>query len=211
MLRKIWWFCVWKYYDYRHKPKKRPYGIYCYVGLPGQGKTLSMVEKLYQLKKEFPQAKIYTNFGFRFQHGHIDDWHQLVELQNGEDGIIFAIDEIQNTFSSRKWKNFPMEMLSLITQNRKQAKQFLCTAQSFDMIDINFRRICNYIVECRNLSNRWIFQRAFLPDEYKVKDGVYTPRRRAWRYSFIADNKIYYSYDTYKIIESMMSGENATR
>lgn len=201
---KVFRFIRWKFWDWRNKTPKRPFGIYCYVGLPGQGKTLSMVEHLYRLHKEFPRAKIYTNFGFIYQDGHIDHWSELVNIKNGSDGVIFAIDEIQNTFNSRKWKDFPPDMLSLITQNRKQAKQFLCTAQSFDMIDINFRRVCNFIIECRNLKNRWIFQRAFHPDDYREKDGVYTPRKRAWRYSFIAENIYYNSYNTYRIIDTMM-------
>lgn len=201
----------WKLWDYRNKTPKRPYGIYCYVGLPGQGKTLSMVEHLYRLKEEYPKAKIYTNFGFTEQDGHIDHWTDLIKINNGADGVIFAIDEVQNTFNSRKWKDFPPDMLSLITQNRKQAKQFLCTSQSFDMIDINFRRVCNYIIECRNLQNRWIWQRAFHPEDYREKDGAYKPRRRAWRYSFIADNRHYNSYNTYMIIEAMLSDKEQAK
>jgi ATP-dependent Clp protease ATP-binding subunit ClpX len=205
MIKKFYRFLKLKYWDYKNPVKKRPYGIVCYVGRPGFGKTISMVEHLFRLKIEFPKCKIYTNFGFKYENGSINSQEDLVRLDNGEDGIIFALDELQNTFNSRNWNKFPPEMLSLITQNRKKSKQILCTAQSFSMIDKNFRQICNYIVECRNIAGRWIFQRAFFPEDYKEKDGEYRARSRAWRYSFIADNFIFNSYDTLKIIDGILS------
>lgn len=203
MFKKLFQFIKWKYWDFRNPQPKRPFGITCYVGLPGQGKTLSLVENLYRLKAQFPKALIYTNFGFLLQDGSIDKWEDMVDIKNGVEGVIFGLDEVQNIFNNKNWDKFPPEMMSLITQNRKYAKQIICTAQSFATMDISFRRLCHYIIECRNFANRWIFQRAFLPDDYKEKDGEYTPRRRAYRYSFIASNTIYDSYDTYAIIKSI--------
>ena len=84
----------------------------------------------------------------------------------------------------------------------------VCTAQSYSDVVIDVRRRCHYIVECRNIAQRWIFQRAFRPDDYKEKDGEYTPRRRAWRRSFIATNFIYDSYDTFAIIKSIADSKD---
>jgi len=193
-------FIRWKIYDFRHPPEKRPYGITCYVGLPGRGKTLSLVEKLFEIKREFPKAKIFTNFGFVEQDGAIKDWHDLLDQENGSDGVVFGIDEVHELFNRKDWASMPPQMLSLFSQNRKHAKQFICTAQAYADIGIDLRRRCHFIIECNNFANRWILQRAFAPEDYKEFDGTRSSRHRAWRRSFIASNAIYESYDTYALI-----------
>jgi len=211
MFKKLFQFAKLKYWDYKNPQPKRVFGISCYVGLPGEGKTLSLVEKLNQLKVKFPKAKIYTNFGYVGETGKIERWQDLVDLQNGENGVIFGLDEVHDIFDRKEWLSMPQSVLSLFSQNRKHAKQFICTAQSFADIVIDIRRRCHFIIECRNLANRWIFQRAFRPEDFKEKDGEYTPRRRAWRYSFIATNAIYNAYDTYAIIESVRKAGTTAR
>jgi len=202
--KKIFKFFYWKFWDIRNKPPARPYGIYLYIGIPGQGKTISMTEHIFRLKKQFPKAKVFTNYGLNIQDGEITSVWDLIELDNGSDGIIFGFDEVQNTFSSRFWQNFPPEMIALLTQNRKKAKMFLCTTQHFQSIEVNFRRICNYVIECRNFAGRWFFQRAFLVESYKESDTETKLRRRAWRYSFVADNDLFNSFDTYKVIDKLV-------
>jgi len=201
--KKLGLFLRWKIYDFRHPPKVRPYGITCYVGLPGKGKTLSLVEKLLRLKKQFPEAKIYTNFGFSAEDGKVNGWQDLLKYENGDDGVIFGLDEVHDLFGRKDWASMPSSILSLFSQNRKHAKQFICTAQSFADIGIDLRRRCHFIIECNNFANRWILQRAFRPEDYKEFDGVRTNRIRAWRYSFIADDFIYNAYDTYALINSI--------
>lgn len=205
MIKKLFQFIKWVYWDFRHPRPKRPFGITCYVGLPGTGKTLSMVEKLLSLRIQFPKAKIYTNFGFKYENGPIKCWEDLVRLDNGSDGIIFALDEVHTIWRNTEFSNVPQEILEMFSQNRKFAKQLICTSQTYADLVVHIKRRCHFIIECRNIANRWIFQRAFRPDEYKEKDGEYKPRRRAWRYSFIASNFIYDSYDTYAVIERIKS------
>lgn len=202
---KLFEFLQLLYYDFKHPPIIRPYGITCYVGLPGCGKTLSMAERLLDLKLQFPKAKIYTNFGFKDQDGIITRWEDLVTIENGEDGVIFGLDEVHDIFNRKDWADMPSTVLTMFSQNRKMAKQFICTAQSFADVGIDLRRRCHYIIECSNIRGRWVFQRAFLPTDYAERDGTRSERRRAWRYNFIADNEIYESYDTYALIKSIRS------
>ncbi len=204
MFKKIFQFLKLKWWDSRNPQPKRPFGITCFIGLPGTGKTLSLSEKLFRLKSEFPQAIIATNFGWKYQDYALTEWYQLISINNSEGkGVIFGIDEVHTIWSRYSSAKMPIEVLELFSQNRKWSKMLVCTAQSYSDVVIDIRRRCHFIIECRNIGARWVFQRAFAPDDYKEKDGEYTARRRAWRYSFIATNFIYDSYDTYSIIKSI--------
>jgi len=189
-----------KIWDIKNPLAIFPFGITCYVGLPGSGKTLSLVEKLNELRLKFPLATIATNFGYANENCQIKHWKDLIDISNPE-GVIFGLDEVHDVFDRKDWNNMPKSVLRLFSQNRKVHKQLICTAQSFEDIVIDIRRRCHFIIECTTFARRWVFQRAFRLSEYKVVDGVFTPRNRAWRHSFVADNSYYDAYDTYKVIE----------
>jgi len=193
-------------YDYYNPVVERPFGISCYVGLPGSGKTLSLVHELDRRKRKFPNAKIYTNFGYNRQDGAVENWQQLIDIENGEDGVIFGIDEVHSIFGRNDWRNMPSGILMVFSQNRKFAKEFICTAQAYEDIVIDMRRRCNWIVECKTFMKRWVFQRAFSSVMYSIKDDLKTKSRKAWKYNFIADEQVYNAYDTYAIIENIRSG-----
>jgi len=193
-------------YDWRNPPIKRPYGISCYVGLPGSGKTLSLVNELIERRKQFPKCKIYTNFGFVDQDGVLENWQQLIDLENGQDGIIFGIDEVHTLFNRNDWRDIPLGILLVFSQNRKFAKEFICTAQAFDDIVVDLRRRCAWIIDCKSFMNRWVFQRAFTPTAYSVKDDNRKESRKSWKRSFIATQEVYEAYDTYAIIENIKEG-----
>lgn len=72
------------------------YGFWCYCGLGGSGKTLSMVNKLISIKEKFPKVKILTNFTFSLANSKINSWRDLLETTN------FSIEEI----SEKDYKRF---------------------------------------------------------------------------------------------------------
>lgn len=204
--KKLFLFISCKIWDFRNPQEYRPYGIRCYVGLPGSGKTLSVVEQLIEAKKLYPKIKIYTNFGFQAEDGPLKSWQDLIDLENGNDGVIFALDEVHTMFGRKDWQTIPPAILQVFSQNRKMAKQFLCTAQSYADIVVDLRRRCEYIIECNSFMTRWVIQRAFTASNYQQDhDTDRTYRKRAFRHSFIATNEIYESYDTYAIIDALRS------
>ncbi|MEI9966980.1 MAG: hypothetical protein WDN67_05175 [Candidatus Moraniibacteriota bacterium] len=137
----------------------------------GSGKTLSLVEKLELSRRKFPRAKIYTNFGYVNQHGAIEKWQDLITFDNGDEGVIFGLDEVHSIFDRKGWSKMPPEILELFSQNRKEAKQLLCTAQAFEDIVIDIRRRTHLIIECRMILNRWVLERAFYKSDYKMGRG----------------------------------------
>ena len=108
-------------FAFRGEKVFREYGMTVYTGRQGSGKTMSMTEKLENIKKEFPDVVIMTNFGYLGQDKPLTDWQQLVDCRNA-DGIVFAIDEIQNEFDVYDSRNFNLKELKVITQQRKARK-----------------------------------------------------------------------------------------
>lgn len=60
----------------------RGYGFWCFCGLGGSGKTLSIVEYLMRIKKRFPHVLILSNFDCDFADGKITSWKDLLNTTN---------------------------------------------------------------------------------------------------------------------------------
>lgn len=60
----------------------RGYGFWCYCGLGGSGKTLSMVNYLIKMRKKYPDLLILTNFNFKYADGKIESWRDLLNTTN---------------------------------------------------------------------------------------------------------------------------------
>jgi len=182
------------------------YGVTCYCGRQGYGKTIAMVEYLERMRKKYPKCLILTNFNYSHQNMPFDDWKQFYEVRNGLDGVIFAIDEIQNEWESTNWQKFPESLLSEITQQRKQKVKIICSTQVFTRMVKPLREQTFEVVECRTLAGRWTFTKSFDAIEYEsvmsqpvLKDKLH----RNWRRSFIQNNILRTLYDTSQKIERM--------
>lgn len=60
----------------------RGYGFWCYCGLGGSGKTISMVNYLMEIKKKYPHVKILSNFSLSFADKKIENWRDLLDETN---------------------------------------------------------------------------------------------------------------------------------
>lgn len=194
-------------YDlYKNGRQFEEYGVDFYCAEQGSGKTIGMVEYLERMRKKYPKVKIYTNFGYVHETEPFNDWNDFFEKRNGNDGVIFAIDEIQNEFSSTTWKNFPESLLSEITQQRKQKIKIICSSQVFTRVAKPLREQCSRVIECKTLAKRWTFLRCYKGTEYNNvidRPSEKEKLRTLWRKSFIQDSNIRDLYDTEKKIERM--------
>ena len=109
-------------------------GLIIFEGRQGSGKTMSMVEFIKRMQEEYPLAKTTTNFGLKSQNKELKDWRMLIDYKNDKQGVIVGMDELQNWFSSNDSKNFPPEMLGIVTQNRKNRRIILGTSQNFYLL-----------------------------------------------------------------------------
>lgn len=176
------------------------------AGRQGGGKTVSMVEYLDRMKKEYPNCVIVTNFNYIGQDMPFVSWRQFIEVRNGLDGVIFAIDELQNEYNSNDWKDFPEDLLSVVTMQRKQRIKIVATTQVFTRVVKQLREQCYEVIECKTFFGRWTKQKCYDADDYnsiidnpdpKVK--FKTPKK--YKYSFIQSNYIRNLFDSYAVVQ----------
>ncbi len=194
----------------------KPYGLTCFVGRQGGGKTISMVEYLDRMKEFYPNAIVVTNFNYIKQDMPFTSWRQFTEIRNGLDGVIFAIDELQNEYNSNNWKDFPEDLLSVVTMQRKQRIKIVATSQVFTRVVKQLREQCYEVVECKTFFGRWTKQKCYDADDYNYIIEKGTPERRfktrkKWKYSFIQSNFIRNLFDSYSVVESIKQKEYIER
>lgn len=176
-------------------------GLVVFEGRQGSGKTMSMVEFILRMREEYPLAKITTNFGLISQNKELKDWRMLLNYTNDKQGVIVGMDELQNWFSSNDSRNFPPEMLSVITQNRKNRRIIVGTSQNFYLLAKAIRsqatevRRCTTLFGCLTIVKR---SEPILDSEGNVQE--FKPRGT---YFFVHNKKLREAYDTYRVIENL--------
>ena len=197
-------FARWAIVDILRGKEYPVWGIYMFVAKPGNGKTISMTEHIERVRKEHPHIKVFTNFNYKYQDGVIKNWKDIVDAP---DNSIIAIDEIHMIFGSINYSDFPIEMLGEITQNRHSRKQFITSTQDYDLVNVNFKRVCNFVVLCKNF---WSLDRLFI--NYYFDRGIYESkgfmpdkRKSEFLRMFVASDETYGRYDTLEKINAMIN------
>lgn len=187
---------------FAHDPEFFRYqGCIVFTGRQGYGKTIAMAEQALRWRKEYPKAKCITNFALRDESAKLNDWRLLVGYKNGIQGVIACIDEMQNWFSSNQSKNFPPEMLEVITQNRKNRRVIMGTAQSFNRLAKPIREQAAEVRKCYTFFGCLTFVHRVYP-ELDSNGDVDSWKHRGWYY-FVHNVELRESYDTWKVIESL--------
>lgn len=128
-------------------PKRGKFGVYCYCGKQGSGKTYSVVEFLSQNKDIPIYANISTLKGIDYTY--FNGFDELLKLRDKSDCII-VYDEIFTALT--KGTKMTTEVLDFLSQMRKRRIIFLTTAQEWLEINITLRRYCRYQIECRMIN-----------------------------------------------------------
>ncbi|WP_313165833.1 zonular occludens toxin domain-containing protein [Sedimentibacter sp.] len=206
LLRKIFWDAPKQYVadQFDRDPDFFKYqGLIIYEGRQGSGKSITMTYDTMMMQEEYPLAKCITNLAYKFQNDELDHWSKLVDYKNGIYGVIAVMDELQNWFSSNQSRNFPPEMLQTITQNRKNRRIILGTAQSFNLLAKPIRTQCTEVRKCSTFLGCITFVRKKEP--YLDSEGNVKEWKNRGYYMFVHSKKLRDSYDTYKVIESLSS------
>lgn len=125
----------------------KPYGVYCYCGKQGKGKTYSVVEFLLNNS----DYKIYANISSieGIDYTYFSGFDELLKLRDEHDCII-VFDEIFTALTKTTKMN--TEVLDFLSQMRKRRIIFITTAQEWLEINITLRRYCRYQIDCNMFS-----------------------------------------------------------
>lgn len=181
------------------------YGVHVFSGEQGSGKSIAAVHFIKCMMERNPCAKLASNISLNFQDAVISDWTDILRYNNGSDGQIIFLDEIQNWFSSNESRNFPPDMLTEITQQRKQRKCVVATSQVFTRISKPIREQITLLYKPFT-----VFGCLTVVRVYKVAlndDGSTKDMRRVRTYCFVHDEELRNSYDTYqKVLRQSLVG-----
>lgn len=210
------------------KVKKGVYGIYCYVGFQGNGKTYSCIEYVidnYNNIQLFSNVKI-NNINYIFYNGFkemllLRDCIDYARSRNNnyiifkgkkypidfEKQIVFIYDEIFSEL--QRGSKISNDVLDFITQMRKRGFILLTTAQIWSDIPITWRRLTRFEIDCsmRNFFGINILVKVFRDaelmkwsndDQEFVAPIISTTITHTRKY--IAN-----SYDTYQLIHNKNS------
>lgn len=188
-----------------------PYqGLIIFEGRQGQGKTISAIQFARQMQKEYKKAKCMTNLNYKYQDDDMDHWSKLINYKNGIYGVIAVLDETQNWFASNQSRNFPPEMLQVVTQNRKNRRIILGTAQNFYLLAKAIRSQTTEVRRCATFFGCLTLVRRFEP--ILDSEGNVQEFKKRGFYFFVHDEELRNSYDTYHVIEALSNSgfkENA--
>lgn len=188
------------------------FGLYCYTGKQGTGKTYSAVNFLIKNKilhnyiviTNVQSFKVFNDTIYMKNINDIIDF--MVEHENDGKKYILFFDEIFTILEKKTSIN--KKILSFISQLRKRKIIFITTAQEWSEINITFRRYVRFQVSC-NMFSIPILKRAFLINKVNDGDGIkWDNDSQDWIAPTIATNfmkgnlSIIESYDTFETIET---------
>jgi len=189
------------------------YGVTLYVGPVGAGKTMGMVERALRLKRRDENIIIWSNFEFEGVDYVFED---LSELANVPSYSIILISEGALFANARDWRDFPVGVIELLTQNRKWGDtsggrppgvMLLWDVQDPHMIDTNVRRLTNQVAYCTahcDFGNgpRLMLQHFYRPAEYFSRTDPTQKLKRTGFFFYMATDGLRRAYNTYQRLHS---------
>lgn len=187
---------------FNREPDFFPYqGMIIFEGRQGTGKSISMIEYVIRMQSEYPKCKVITNMKYTKENDVLKDWKMLMDYKNGIKGVVVVMDELQNWFSSKDSKDFPPEMLSVITQNRKNRRIILGTSQNFYLLAKAIRSQATEVRRCATFLGCLTVVRRFEP--ILDSEGNVVKFKGKGMYCFVHNQELRDSYDTWKVIENL--------
>lgn len=185
-----------------------PFGVYCYCGKQGSGKTYSAIEYLLSQKN----AIIYSNVKSLkcLKYNYISSFSELLQIENSTDNnIVIFYDEIFSLLS--KNDKMSKDVLSFLSQMRKRKIIFITTAQEWLEINVTLRRYVRFQVDC---SIRNFFGRSYLIKVFRDGDNMHWDNLEndyvapVLETSFSKMNiDVANSYDTYETINTQKTNK----
>lgn len=177
----------------------------------GHGKTLSMTHRARKIYQQFGDSVLFiSNYNlYDIPYVPLKNFNQLLELSSNDElrnkyqGFVVLIDEIEDVLSHRNFSNFPLQLLNVLTQQRKLHVYIMCSAQRFFMVDKIFRGITTHVIDCNKF---WRFQSMRYFDAWDYENAMNTQLVRPLHISWwFVKNKDFKCYSTDQMITENMS------
>lgn len=192
-------------------------GVQVFCGRQGQGKTISMVKTLLDIKKRFPKCIVVTNLilNVDFDYIRFSSMEELAEVltnvNNGIYGVVYAIDEIHTYFNALDSKNIPSYVFTEISQQRKQRKIILGTSQLYLRLAKPFREQSDTLIQCRCIGHKfnimYVYDGATLEEDFGKLRG--TLIKVGW---YMQTPELRSAYDTFqKVVSGREEYENTPK
>lgn len=140
------------------------------------------------------------------------DNDDFITYSNGQEGVVFFVDEIQLYLNSLQSKNINMEVITQISQQRKQRKHIVATSQVFGRMAKPLREQFSNVVQCKCyagiMQNNALIDRDSLDDDNSTDTNL--SGKVKGRFVWMHSPTMYKRYDTYYVIEKgkFVDGEN---
>lgn len=191
--------------------KWKGFGIRMYCGYFGTGKSMLaskyICDNYRKYKKSETPLTVISNIPLNIDYTPLVNINQILECP---DNTIIFIDECNTLFNARSWKDFPVELVYQLCQNRKRKIMLIMTAPRFHLVDKSIRDVTEYVIECKRP-----FWRVHLLDifdgwerENAININMIKPLSRS---SVFALNKYYDNYDSFAIIDNVKKEEFLNR
>ena len=212
--------------------KRGIFGIYCYCGFQGNGKTYSCIEYVLD---NYNKLQIFSNVKIKnINYVHYVGFKEMLELRDAIDiarknknnyivfrgekisidftkQIIFIYDEIFSEL--QKGSKIDTDVLDFITQMRKRCFILLTTAQIWSDIPLTWRRLTRYQIDCT--MHRFLFLNILKKVFYDAENMKWSNDEQDFvaplisttishTRKYIAD-----SYDTFEVIHNRKSSFNS--
>lgn len=175
------------------------FGVYCFTGKQGTGKTFASVEFLLKNKDK----KIYSNIHLKgLKYTYYSGFSELLNIK--DKGCIILYDEIFTELT--KNTRIDKDVLAFLSQQRKNNVIFITTAQEWLEIPITLRRYVRFQIDCKILN---LFPFSILIKRYRDGDNMkwsnddneYVAPIISTRISKMA-KEITNNYDTFEVVSS---------
>ena len=183
------------------------FGIRLICGKTGGGKNMTANYKIIQAREKY-NDKIYiaTNFEHKESDFKIKSLYDFIKTYDRP--VLFVLDEANTIFNSRKYKEFNFSFLRTLTHNRHERKMIYCLTQDYDMLDISFRRLCLYVIECKTRFHRLTSFKTYLREDYEqlINEKNIDRKRKIKPLSktvFVQTDKMREMYDTLEMVEDL--------
>ncbi len=179
-----------------------PSGIWVFTGCQGSGKTLSAVNLVFELHKQYPKAMICSNMQLYGIDNVIPftNYELIFKLSNGSEGIIFLIDEVHVLWNSLESKDISFDEMAAFCQNRKDRRIIVGTSQVYSRIAKPIREQLQFIVACKCIFGLFQINSIIDPTEELEDSNGHISANVVSKQFYIHSPDMYTRFDTYNKI-----------